>query len=244
MATTRRVFHGELEELRGGVVTLGATVLQAVHAGTDCLLDGNLKAAEAVIAGDAAIDSLTYALEERAYLILARQQPLARDLRVVIAILRVVHELERVGDLMVNVAKTTRRLYPVQLAPKVRGLIDHMREQATSQLQLAVDAFAELDAVKAAALADMDDVMDDLQKELFTAIFASSQTDGSALRRAVQVALIGRYFERAADHAVNIGERVSFMVTGRSRRDRSPLSTVPGLPEVAAGPAAVARQGH
>jgi phosphate transport system protein len=140
---------------------------------------------------------------------------MAVDLRMIVTVLRVIHELERAGDLMVNVAKATRRLYPYELDPKVRGLIHRMRQQASEQLRLAVEAFAERDPARAAALADMDDVMDDLQKELFRTIFAWQSVDEIILQRAVQIALVGRYFERIADHAVNTGERVAFMVTGQ-----------------------------
>jgi phosphate transport system protein len=89
-----------------------------------------------------------------------------------------------------------------------------MREQATSQLRLAIEAFMSRDPKWAAALRDMDDVMDDLQKELLRAIFAMRADDENAIQRAVQTALVGRYFERIADHAVNIGERVDFVVSG------------------------------
>jgi len=129
-------------------------------------------------------------------------------------LLRVIHELERAGDLIVNVVKATRRLYPSQLDPKIRGIVDRMREQAVSQLRVAVTALAERDPARAAALADMDDVMDDLQKELFRTIFNSPPGGESAIQQCVQIALVGRYYERIADHAVNTGERVAFMVTG------------------------------
>jgi phosphate transport system protein len=97
----------------------------------------------------------------------------------------------------------------------VRGIIDRMREQATVQIQVALDAFTDLDATRAAALEDMNSVMDDLQKDLFRAILTTSKTDEAALQLATQMALVGRFFERTADHAVTIGQRVVFMVTGR-----------------------------
>ncbi|HEV7887205.1 MAG TPA: phosphate signaling complex protein PhoU [Acidimicrobiales bacterium] len=214
MTETRKAFHEELRELSDDVVRLGAMASEAVQAGTDAFLDADLTAAERVIANDSNLDDLMHSLESRTYLLLARQQPMAVDLRTLVTILRVIHELERAGDLMVNVVKATRRLYPYDLDPKVRGLIHRMREQASAQLRLAVEAFAERDPARAAALSDMDDVMDDLQKDLFRFIFASQVDDEAALQRAVQIALVGRYFERIADHAVNTGERVGFMVTG------------------------------
>jgi phosphate transport system protein len=214
MTESRRAFHEELDELGADVVRLGAMGSEAIEAGTAALLEANLGAVERVIAADTTMDDLTHAIEERTYMLLARQQPMATDLRTLVTVLRCIHEIERIGDLMVKVAKATRRLYPYQLEPRVRGLIDRMREQAGAQLRLAVDAFADRDPARAAALVDMDDVMDDLQKDLFQAIFAAHATDEAAVQRAVQIALIGRFFERIGDHAANVGERVEFMVTG------------------------------
>jgi phosphate transport system protein len=225
MTETRKAFHEELEDLCHDVVRLGAMAGEAIQAGTDAFLDADLAAAERAIAGDAAIDELMRAIEGHTYLLLARQQPMAIDLRVLVTILRVIHEFERTGDLMVNVAKATRRLYPYELEPRIRGLVHRMRQQAAEQLRLAVTAFAERDPVRGSALADMDDVMDDLQKELFRVIFASQVNDEAALHRAVQIALVGRYFERLADHAVNAGERVAFMVTGHFLEESSPKVT-------------------
>jgi len=214
MGDTRRRYHEQLQQMKDDTVRLGAMALEEVAAGTQALLDGDLAAAEQVVASDADMDALTHEIEEKAYVVLARQNPMARDLRTVVAILRVIHEVERCGDLMVNVAKTTRRLYPHGLEPKVRGLIERMGAQAGEQLRLAIDSFRDGDAVQAAALDDMDDVMDDLQKSLFRAIFAGGAPDEASLHRAVQVALVGRYYERIADHAVNVSGRVRFMVTG------------------------------
>jgi len=219
MPQTRKLFHEELDQLHADAVRLAAMASESIQAGTASLLDFDLSAAKAVIAGDKVLDDLTHSIEERTYLLLARQQPMAVDLRMLVTTLRIIHELERIGDLMVNVAKGARRLYPGPLDPKVRGIIDRMRSQATAQLQLASDTFAERDPAKASALEDMDDVMDDLQKELYRTIFAAGAREEAELQRAVQVALLGRYFERIADHAVNIGERVGYMVTGEFKSD-------------------------
>jgi phosphate transport system protein len=210
----RTEFHEALNEIGDDVVRLGALATEMVQAGTDAFLDADLGMAERVIADDMALDDLMHSIETRSYLLMARQQPMAMDLRMLVTVLRVIHELERTGDLMVNVAKAARRLYPYELDPRIRGLIDRMRQQAVAQLRVAVEAFANRDPARAAALGDMDDAMDDLQKELFRVIFASHVADEAALQRAVQIALVGRYYERIADHAVNTGERVAFMVTG------------------------------
>jgi phosphate transport system protein len=200
--------------VRSDVIRLGALAGEAIEAGTDALLAGDLAAVEKVALGDRDIDDLTHAIEEHTCLLLARQQPMATDLRTLVTVLRVIHELERIGDLMAKVAKAARRLFPRPLPPRVRGIVDRMRQQAGVQLRLAIDAYADLDLAKAAALVDMDDVLDELQKDLFQAIFSAPATDDEDLRRAVQVALIGRYFERVGDHAANVAERVQYMVTG------------------------------
>ena len=219
MVDTRRRYHEQLDKMKGDTVRLAAMAIEEIGAGTQALLDADLVAAERVVAADLHMDELTHAIEEDAYVVLARQNPMASDLRTIVAILRVIHEVERCGDLMVNVAKATRRLYPHGLDAKVRGLIDRMGAQAAEQLRLAITAFEEGDVAQAAAVEDMDDVMDDLQKSLFRAIFTGGAVDESALQRAVQVALVGRYYERIADHAVNVGGRVRFMVTGEWHDD-------------------------
>ena len=225
MPETRKLYHEELDELSFDVVRVAAMDCEAIQAGTEALLNFDLAAADKVMREDRVIDDLTHDIEDRCCLLMARQQPMAADLRLLVTILRVVYELERIGDLMVNVAKATRRLYPQQLDPRTRGLIDRMRTQATAQLRLATDAFADRDAARAAALVDMDDVMDDLQKELFRAIFDNRAQDEAAIQRAVQVGLIGRYFERTADHAVNFGQRVRYMVTGQFPGERHTTAT-------------------
>jgi phosphate transport system protein len=213
----RKSFQDALDELRIDVIRLAALTTEAIGAGTQAFLDRDLAAAEQVIENDDDIDDLTHSIEDSCYQLLARQQPMATDLRTVIAVLRIVHELERSADLMVNVAKTTRRLYPHSLDPKLRGIIQRMGEQAGTQTRVALDAFADSDPSAAFALADMDDTMDDLTKSLFRHILAGGGTgadDEGNVLLAVQLALVGRHYERIADHAVTIGQRVGFMVTG------------------------------
>ena len=210
----RKAFSEQLDELRIDVIRLAALTTEAIAGGTEALLEGDLAAAERVIENDDEIDDLTHSVEDRTFLLLARQQPIATDLRFLVTVMRVAHELERSADLMVNVAKTTRRLYPHQLDPKLRGIIDRMGSQASTQTRVAIDAFADADPSWAAALADMDDQMDELTKSLFRHILSSDSSDEAAVLLAVQMALVGRHYERIADHAVTIAERVGFMVTG------------------------------
>jgi phosphate transport system protein len=210
----RRPLAEELGEVRADLIRLAAMTTEAIAAGTQAFLDADLGAAEAVIEGDDRIDDLYHQIEDRLLLILATQSPVAMDLRGVVTMMRINHELERDADLMVNVAKTTRRIYPHEIDPKIRGIIDRMGIQASNQTRLAIDAFADSDPSWAAALSDMDDTMDELTKSLFRHILAWGASDEATVLQAVQVALVARHYERIADHAVTIAERVQYMVTG------------------------------
>jgi phosphate transport system protein len=213
----RKNLEDELGEVRSDVIRIAALTTEAIAAGTQALLDADLTMAEAVIEGDDRIDDLQHQIDDRPLMILATQSPVAADLRAVVTMMRINHELERDADLMVNVAKTARRIYPHQLDPKVRGIIDRMGIQASNQTRLAIDAFADADPSWASALADMDDTMDELTKSLFRHIltFGDDAADESRVLQAVQIALVARHYERIADHAVTIAERVEFMVTGK-----------------------------
>jgi phosphate transport system protein len=211
----RKAFAEELRDLRADIIRLAALVTEAIAAGTQALLDADLNAAEHVIEQDTAIDELAYAIEDHCFVLLARQQPMAIDLRTVLAVLRIGHELERSGDLIKSVVKATRQLYPHSIDPKLRGIISRMGEQAANETRLAIDAFADSDPSRAAALFDMDDVMDDLTKSLFRYIMnRDGPVDEGQLLESIQLALVGRHYERIADHAVNIADRVVFIATG------------------------------
>jgi phosphate transport system protein len=215
MSETRKIYDEHLVEIRNDVVKLAAGVCEQIGRATQALLDADLEMVDQVFDAHEDHNARVVDLEQRVYQLFALQHPLAGDLRSLLSVLRILHEIELTSGLMRNVARQTRRVYPRQLAPRVRGIIERMGAQASIQMHLAVDAFADNDANIASALPDMDDVMDDLQKELFRAIFAAGAPDESALQTAVQTAFIGRDYERAADHAVTIGRWVQFTVTGR-----------------------------
>ena len=210
----RRTFHEQLEDLRLDVIRLGGMTVELVSGATLALLDGDLTIAQQTIHNDEPIDELTHGIEDTCFSLLALQQPMATDLRTILATLRIAHELERSADLSVNIAKATRRLYPSPLDPKVRGIIDQMGRQAANQTRLALDAYADVDPSWARALSDMDDAMDELTKSLFRYILSLASADEATVQQAVQIALVGRHFERIADHAVTIAERVVFMAPG------------------------------
>ena len=213
----RRSFQEQILDIRAEVVKLAVHTGEQIGAATQALLDADLGLVDEIYAARRSIEAAGRQLEQRVYQLFALQQPMASDLRAMLAVLRIVHEIELTAGLMRNVARATRRLYPRELPPRIRGLIERMGQQASDQMRVAVDAFADVDEGKAAALPDMDDTMDDLQKELFRTIFAgfaAGQVDEAQLQMAVQLAFVGRDYERTADHAVMIGQWVAFMVTG------------------------------
>lgn len=213
MSETRTTFHHQLDDIQRDLIRAAAKVTETIMRGTQALLELDLSAAQALIEGDDEIDALTLDVEERCFTVLARQQPMAGDMRAVVTAIRLTSEIERSADLMVNVAKTTRRLYGTPVPVELRGLLQAMAGEAVRLYQLAMDAYAEGDATLAAAIDDMDDRLDQLHKDYIEAIFELND-DVQDVQVAVQLALVGRYFERIGDHAVNIGERVQYMVTG------------------------------
>ena len=214
MNEIRIEYHGELEELRSDLIRLGVMVSETIGLGTAALLDRDLHAAQVIIDGDDVIDDFCLGLEERCYRLLALQSPIAGELRFVLTSLRLISELERSADLIVNVCKSSRRIYDVEFGPQIRGLIEQMGVEATFLIRAAMDSYVDADTSLASALDDIDDRLDELQVAYVQAIFRSHSEMNLNLQGAVQMAMIGRYYERVGDHAVNIGERVMYMVTG------------------------------
>lgn len=214
MGGPRVGYQDELDALRIDLMTLGAAVIEVIGRGTDALLERNLAAVEWIIDGDDVIDHRAADLEERCHMVMTLQSPIAGDLRFVLTTLRLAGELERSADLVVNIAKASRRLYDVTFEPEIRGQINQMGVEAAFLTRSAIDAYADADTSLARALEDIDDRLDALQVDSMASVFRSHSAGNLDLRAAVQLAMIGRYYERIGDHAVNIGERVNYMVTG------------------------------
>lgn len=214
MEEIRRGFHESLDAIQHDVIRLGTMVSDALPRATEVLLTGDLPGAQVLIDADDVLDTLSVAIEESCYHQLALQQPMARDLRAVVTALRLSSELERSGDLVTNICKAARRLFEVPLETRVRSIIEAMSDDAARLLTLAVRSYADCDADLAAALDDMDDHLDTLQADFIAAIFEANTAGSLEIQAAVQLALVGRYYERIGDHAVNVGERVRYLATG------------------------------
>ncbi|MEY4164482.1 MAG: phosphate transport system regulatory protein [Actinomycetota bacterium] len=237
MDELRRGFHHQLDEIREEVARLAAMVIEAVPRATAILLAGDLAGAEALIASDDEIDARSIEIEERCYQLLALQAPVAGDLRQVVAVVKMVAEIERSADLTVNICKAARRIYRHELDPRLRGLLQQMGEQAQQLFAAALESFEENDPVKAAALDDMDGFLDGLQKEMVQAILVAHSSGKIDIQVGIQLAVVARFYERIGDHAVNIGERVRYLVTGwlpehkgADRFSRKQLDDTDGIP--------------
>lgn len=185
----------------------------AVRRATEALLQGNAEIAESVISDDRAVDDLRDRIEERAFSLLSLQQPVAGDLRTVVAALRMVTELERTGDLAVHVAKIARLRVPGTAVPDdVVPMIRRMAQIAEDMLSATVGIIAERDVDAAETLRTIEAEMDKLRAELLRDLLGDEWSHG--VEAAVDLALLGRYYERMGDHAMSVANRVVYVVTG------------------------------
>ncbi len=209
----RETYHNELEEITDLLVDMTRLVSSAMERTSTALLDADLTLAETVIDGDLAIDAVYHDIEKRCFEILARQQPVAKDLRTIVTSLRMVADLERSGDLALHLVKLARRRYPECAVPvELRPTILEMAHVAETIMTKVGTVIATQDVEQARQLERDDDVMDDLHRKLFTIMLDDDW--GYGVETAIDIALAGRYFERFADHAVSVAHRVIYLVTG------------------------------
>lgn len=214
MNDLRQGFHRDLDEIRSQIGRLGALIVELIPRVTGILLEQDLEGAEYVLLGDDEIDARAIDIEERALRLLALQAPVAGDLRQIASALKISSEMERSADLCCNVCKAARRIYGHELDPKLRGILQKLSDQAAREYREALDAYMKLDAVHAAALDDIDNYLDDLHRQFLQQILESHSNGFIDLQVAVQLALVARFYERLGDHAVNLGQKVRYIVSG------------------------------
>ena len=211
----RDAYHDELDAITEQLVEMTSLVGSAISLTTQALLSSDLAVAEAVIDGDAAVDQLRESVERRTVDLIARQQPVASDLRALTTGLRIASDLERCGDLAVHVAKLARRRYPTCAVPaELQTTIGEMGDVAAAIVEKAGAVVAARDADRAVELESDDDVMDALHKTLLLTMLAPEWHYG--VDTAIDLALAGRYYERFADHAVSVARQVVYLVTGET----------------------------
>jgi phosphate transport system protein len=209
----RNAYAEELDSIFTDLAGICRRVEGAVELATASLMTGDAAIAERVISDDVEIDRAREKVEEDAFKLLSLQQPVATDLRTVVAALRMVSELERMGDLSVHVAKVARLRVPDLAVPEeVKPTITRMAAVAKDMVSRVHDIIVGRDVEAAIALGKDDEEMDGLRRQSFAELLSDDWAHG--VEAAVDIALLGRYYERIADHAVSIANRVVFVVTG------------------------------
>lgn len=211
------VFHEDLDALNDQLVVMSRSVAGAVRSASAVLLeDGNDQAAD-VIEGDLDINALQYTIDDMVTQIMTRRQPVAGDLRFVLSSIRISTDLERMGDMAKHVAKIARRASPDFVPERVRPVFESMARAASRIADKTTDVLVSRDRLEAAQLDLDDDEMDALFTRLMSEL--SSNWEHGA-ETAVDVAMLGRSYERFGDHAVRVGQQVVYLVTGEVHLDR------------------------
>jgi phosphate transport system protein len=214
MSWLRTAFQDELDGVTQTLSELSSLVSSAITQATHALLTADLSEAEAVIAADDRVDEIQHELDARIIDIIARQQPVASDLRALVTALRMSADLERMGDMAHHIAKITRLRHPGAAVPSELLLtIEEMGKVARLISDKVGGVINSKDIDKALEVEKDDDEMDLLHRRLFTALLEPSWPHG--IETAIDMTLIGRYYERYADHAVSVSRRIHFQVTGK-----------------------------
>jgi phosphate transport system protein len=214
MSWLRSAFQDELDGVTQSLSELSGLVSGAITQATHALLTADLSEAEAVIAADDRVDEIQHELDARIIDIIARQQPVASDLRALVTALRMSADLERMGDLAHHISKVTRLRHPGAAVPSELLLtIEEMGKVARLISDKVGGIINSKDIDKALEVEKDDDEMDLLHRKLFTVLLNPSWPHG--IETAIDMTLIGRYYERYADHAVSVSRRIHFQVTGK-----------------------------
>lgn len=214
MPLIRSVFQDELDGVSHTLFELSVMVSDSMARATKSVMAKDLKLAEEVISFDEKIDTVQHDLDARIIDIIARQQPVASDLRALVTALRMSADLERMGDLAHHVAKLARLRHPESAVPaELLPMLEAMGETAEKIAAKTGVVISTRDIVLAAQVEKDDDEMDLLHRQLISALIAPTWQHG--VEKAIDLTLLGRYYERYADHAVSVARRVIFLVTGK-----------------------------
>ena len=212
-----RHFQEELEQLKARLLEMGGLAEEQVRLAIQGLVDRDHVLIDRALVGDEPLNALHIEIDSRAFTLLALHQPMAADLRTIVAAVKINTDLERVGDLAVNIAEAARRY---TLHAPVKKLIDIPRMAAVAQTMLreALDAFVRRDTSLAQHVLDQDDTLDDLKTQIFRELLTYMLQDPSTIEPALDLILVSRHLERIGDHATNVAEDVIFIVSARDVR--------------------------
>ena len=209
----RDAFHEEIDAIGQSLLNMAGLVNQAMADATKALVNADLSLAEKVIAADDVIDQMQHDLDARTINLMARQQPVASDLRTLVTGLRMSADLERMGDMAHHIAKSARMRYPNSAIPEeLKPLITKMGETANKIIAKLIQVMKDRDLNKSLEIPADDDEMDKLHRQLIAAILADDWKHDNEMT--IDLTLIGRNYERCCDHAVSISRRIYYLVTG------------------------------
>ena len=209
----RDAFHEDLDKISDQLVDMTKLVGTALERATAALLEGDRTIAESVIAADDDIDALRREVDDLAVDLLARQQPVATDLRMVVTAMHMSSDIERMGDLARHIAKVARMSAPNVAVPEnLRPIIADMARVGQKLVQATGDAIGSKDVYAAVEIGRIDDEMDELHKKVFTTLLGDWE---HGMEAGVNATLLSRYYERYGDHAVAVADRIVYLVTGR-----------------------------
>ncbi|HOA40042.1 MAG: phosphate signaling complex protein PhoU [Halanaerobiales bacterium] len=213
----RASYHESLLELKNDVLKMASLVEDAIIKSVKALQNGDLELAEKIIKDDGKIDEMELTLEDKCTRLIALQQPVARDLRLIIAISKLLTDLERIGDHATNIADI---VLEIGGEPLIKPLIDiqRMTELATKRLRQSIDSFVNLDIELAKTVARADDELDIIEQQIIRELFTYVLEDPRTIRQVTQLILVARSLERIGDHSTNICERVIYMVSGERQK--------------------------
>jgi phosphate transport system protein len=222
----RRHFETELRDLENRLIAMGGLAEERLQGAIKALVDRNRPAAEAIANGDADVNALQIEIDDRCLKLLALQQPIASDLRLITAAMSINADLERIGDQAVNIAENAIRMLG---APPFRPISDlaRMGEMAEHMTRDSLDAFVRRDPALARAVLGQDDAVDGLKDTIFRVLLTHMIADPETIAPALALILISRNIERIADHATNIAEDVIFLVEARDVRHRHEQVSAP-----------------
>jgi phosphate transport system protein len=210
-----RHFHDQLGELKDHLLEMSSRAEELVELAVDALVRRDVGRAAEVVAADREIDRLELEAEQLAVQLLALQQPMARDLRFLIGAIKVIADIERIGDHAVNIAQSVQRLHAVPPAPLPEGSLADMAREARGMLADALDAFVKADGALGRSVCRRDDHVDAMHDTLFRVLLTHMMADPKTINPALELLLVSRNLERIADIATNIGEDAVFLAEGK-----------------------------
>ena len=208
---TRHHFTEILDEIKNGMVEMGSLVVENARRVGVAMVENRLELVPIVIAADEEVNQRYAELERKTFETLARQQPVAKDLRFLVSATRILYELERSGDLVVNLAYILDRIHGFPDSPHLRSLLDRLVEASCDLFTRSITALGDMDGEAGERLDAEDDVVDDLVEAFYEEIGREREEIG--LEAGIALNRMGRFLERIADHGVNIGENTTYIVT-------------------------------